>query len=110
MSQYTLFTVTAIFACMAQIDGIKAMLRDISVAKQVIKFAHTCTRLVHVWANFNFNHGQDCSFSQDLMTIFVMLNVQFEHGFCFTLLVLTVRTSMHGCYPIQKWKSDLFDP
>ena len=100
MSQYTLFTVTAIFACMAQIDGIKAMLRDISVAKQVIKFAHTCTS----------NHGQDCSFSQDLMTIFVMLKVQFEHGFCFTLLVLTVRTSMHGCYPIQKWKSDLFDP
>ena len=44
------------------------------------------------------------------MTIFVMLNVQFEHGFCFTLLALTVRTSMHGCYPIQKWKSDIFDP
>lgn len=85
---------------MAQIDGIKAMLRDISVAKQVIKFAHTCTS----------NHGQDCSFSQDLTTIFIMLNVQFEHGFCFTLLALTVRTSMHGCYPIQKWKSDLFDP
>ena len=100
MSQYTLFTVPAIFAGMAQIDGIKAMVHDISGAKQVIKFAHTCTS----------NHGQDCSFSQDLMTIFVMLNVQFEHGFCFTLLALTVRTSMHGCYPIQKWKSDLFDP
>lgn len=89
---------------MAQIDGIKAMLSDILGAKQVIKFAYryTCTS----------NHGQDCSFSQDLMTIFVfvMLNVQFEHGFCFTLLVLTVRTSMCGYYPIQKRKSDLFDP
>lgn len=100
MSQYTLFTVPAIFAGMAQIDGIKAMVRDISGAKQVIKFAHTCTS----------NRGQDCSFCQDLMTIFVMLNVQFKHGFCFTSLVLTVRTSMHGCNPIQKRKSDLFDP
>lgn len=79
---------------MAQIDGIKAMVHDISGAKQVIKFAHTCTS----------NHGQNCSFSQDLMTIFVMLNVQFEHGFCFTLLVLTVRTSMHGCSPSKKGK------
>ena len=59
------------FASMAQIDGIKAMLRDISGAKQMIKFAYTCTS----------NPGQDCSFSQHLLTIFVMLNVQFKGGF-----------------------------
>lgn len=53
---------------MAQIDGIKAMLSDILGAKQVIKFAYryTCTS----------NHGQDCSFSQDLMTIFVFCHAK----------------------------------